>query len=136
VGNTGVGDYPVEGGFVTEQPVIEEYTGGSWSVVTSPHISSPNGALLAGVACVSSNDCWAVVTTQGDLWDLVGTPPPSTIPPLIEHYSGNGWTVANGPQIAGGGWLSATTCLPAGSCVVVGAMGGDTVLGALTETTP
>jgi hypothetical protein len=135
VGNTGVGDYPVEGGFVTEQPVIEEYTGGSWSVVTSPHISSPNGALLAGVACVSSNDCWAVGTTQGDLWDLVGTPPPSTIPPQIEHYSGNGWTVANGPQIAGGGWLSATACLPAGSCVAVGAMGGDTVLGALTETT-
>jgi hypothetical protein len=133
VGNIGAGDFPVEGGFVTEQPVVEVYTGGSWSVVTSPHISAPNGAVLGGVACISADDCWAVGTTQGDVWDLVGTPPPDMSLPLVERYSAGSWSVVDSPQVSDG-LLDAIAGMPGSQLWAVGAAGYPGV--ALIETTP
>ncbi|HSH37230.1 MAG TPA: hypothetical protein VK993_00470, partial [Chthoniobacterales bacterium] len=33
---------------------------GSWSIVASPNATATNSNELAGVTCVSSQDCWAV----------------------------------------------------------------------------
>jgi hypothetical protein len=106
-----------------EAPVIAEYAGAGWEVASSPAVQGgPNGAVLSGIACSSADDCWAVGTIQEAAWDLVGTPPPNTAPPLIEHWDGSAWTLVGGlPVDSGGGGLIDVTCVPSSSdCYAVG----------------
>jgi hypothetical protein len=71
-----------------EPPLIEQSTPSGWSrdAVVQPGIAS---AQLLGVACVRADDCWAV----GDDLD-VST---NEQVPLIERYTGSGWSVVPGP---------------------------------------
>ena len=106
-----------------EAPLIAQSAGAGWEVASSPSVQGgPNGAVLSGIACSSGDDCWAVGTIQEALSDLMGTPPPNTAPPLIEHWDGSSWTVVGGlPVDTGGGGLSDVTCVPAsGDCFAVG----------------
>ncbi len=106
-----------------EAPLIAQYEGAGWDVASSPPVrGGPNGAVLSGIACSSQADCWAVGTIQEALWDLVGTPPPNTAPPLIEHWDGGSWTVVGGlPVDTGGGGLIDVTCVPSSDdCYAVG----------------
>ena len=115
-GSSGSGD--------TLQPLVVHYTAGAWAVVPTPHVNAVNGGSLAGVACVSASDCWAVGSNQS-AWDLVGTPPPDTTPPLTYHYAGGSWQPASSPQVSTtGAELSAVACVPAsGDCYAVGRAG-------------
>lgn len=117
VGSTGAGD--------TEQPLVERYSTAGWAVVPSPHISVPNGGELQGVACVSSDECWAVGDLPG-----IGVLLPQTLPntaesgpstqPLIERYSGGGWTLVAGTSSSQGGALTSIACGSFGGCWAVG----------------
>ncbi|MFZ2034663.1 MAG: hypothetical protein WAW53_12980 [Candidatus Dormiibacterota bacterium] len=117
VGSTGAGD--------TEQPLVERYSAAGWAVVPSPHISVPNGGELAGVACVSGNECWAVGDLPG-----IGVLLPQTLPntadswpstqPLIERYSGGRWTIVAGIASAQGSGLTGIACDSSGACWSVG----------------
>jgi hypothetical protein len=106
----------------TEQPLVEHFTGGSWTVVSSPEIDAANGGVLQGVACLSPDDCWAVGVVMGPGWSGVGSPPPGPNPNLIEHYSGGSWEIVPSPQTGGEvGGLNAVTCLATtGDCYAVG----------------
>jgi len=48
--------------------LIEQWSGGGWSVVSSPDPASSPGSALQAVACASASDCWAVgsYTTADD----------------------------------------------------------------------
>ncbi len=122
VGSTG--DATTSGSFASEiHPLAARFTGGGWTTAPSPLVSGPNGAMLGGVACISSDDCWAVGTVQGPLPDLMGAPPPNTEPPLIEHWGGSSWTLLEGlPADTLGDGLTDITCIrPSGDCYAVGA---------------
>lgn len=117
VGSTGGGD--------TQQPLVLRYQGGSWTAVSSPHIDAVNGGALSGIACATANRCWAAGAAQGPLYDLVGTPPPDTIPALLEEYSDGGWDVVEGQPI---GLLSGITCTTSSACWAVGTTGTGATL--------
>ncbi len=72
----------------------------------SPFGSLPDVGTLSGVACVNAGDCWAVGNA---------THPP----PLIVHYTGNGWALVHttNPSF---GQLIGVTCVSAGDCWAVG----------------
>jgi hypothetical protein len=122
VGSTG--DSTASGYVASEShPLVARFSGSGWTIVSSPLVSGPNGALLSGVACISAGDCWAVGAIQGPLSDLIGTPQPNTEPPLIEHWDGGSWTLVGGlPADSGGDGLSDITCVRStGDCYAVGA---------------
>ena len=86
-----VGYYHLEpaGGYYA---LIEHWDGTAWSVVPSP---DPNpGAhplVLNAVAAISSNDVWAV-----------GYYSPYSTGALLEHWDGDEWSVAPGPEVTVG----------------------------------
>jgi hypothetical protein len=94
------------GGGPPAQPLIAHYDGAAWELVTAPAAGTDNST-LAGVACATSTDCWAVGTYSGGA--------------LIEHYAGSAWTVAGGGV---DGLLDAVTCAGPEECWAVGPTGG------------
>lgn len=93
-------------GFV--QGLVEQYTGGGWTVVTSPPLSGGTGSGLSAVACVSAVDCWAVGSTMSDAnGDSQG---------LIERYAGNAWSIVVSPALSPSVGLLGVTCTDADSC--------------------
>jgi hypothetical protein len=44
----------------TDDTLIEHWDGSAWSIVATPNVSSSVQNILAGLACTSSSDCWAV----------------------------------------------------------------------------
>ena len=63
--------------------VAEQWTGGGWISIAMPNIPTATSAALNGVSATSATNLWAV----GDY--SVG----STIKTLIEHWSGNSWSL-------------------------------------------
>jgi hypothetical protein len=104
------------GGGATLGTLIEQYSGSTWSIVSSPGPAGSNGSQLNAVTCVSTAECWAVgylPTEQG---------------PLIEQYSGSTWSIVASPNPAsdGNNALSGVTCASADDCWAVG---GDNFTG-------
>ena len=46
-------------GAATNQTLVEQWNGTSWSIVPSPSTSATQANELSGVSCVSASDCWA-----------------------------------------------------------------------------
>jgi hypothetical protein len=102
------------------QGLVEQYTGGGWSIVASPIPSPGTGNRLSSVTCVSSADCWAVGSTSSDAnGDRQG---------LVEQYTGGGWAVVTSPPSSGGtdSGLSAVACVSTIDCWTVGSTDGGT----------
>ena len=102
---------------VGDQSVIEHWDGASWTVVPSYRASAPDGAFVAGLTCVTSNDCWAMGST---------TDPVSGLPSggLVQRWNGTSWSVVPTPAMPdGGGILSSVACLSATQCWASGAAG-------------
>jgi hypothetical protein len=108
------------------QPLVEHGVGGSWSVVGSPSLSGPDGAVLLSVACMAPSACWIV----GELPPIVRAGGPiggptsgqtDVLPPVIEGNAEGDWTLVTSPQLPGGsGSLAAVTCVVS-RCWAVGA---------------
>lgn len=68
------------------RPLIEQWNGTVWRMVSSPALPNPTGRLtasLSGVAALSTADAWAVGT--------IGSTSGGTTQPLIEHWDGTRW---------------------------------------------
>ncbi len=65
-----------------EQPIIEHWNGGAWSVVPSPAFPSGENDLF-GVAAPAQDDAWAV--------GMIG--PPGSWTGVIERWNGSTWSV-------------------------------------------
>ena len=99
-------------------PLIEEYTGSGWAVVSSPSITD---SALDDVSCASSSDCWAV---GGNVSGGGGQP-------LIEQYLNGVWSIVvsrNVSPSAVPGILNSVTCVGSTDCWAVGAYGDDASL--------
>ncbi|MGP8160367.1 MAG: hypothetical protein ACLQGJ_03960 [Candidatus Dormibacteria bacterium] len=104
------------------QPLIEQDTGGGWTIFSSPN---PSGGanLLESVACVDGTDCSAVgYITNGA----------SSSQALIEQYTGAGWGIASSPAAANPDFgLESVSCVDTNDCWAVGyadAGSNDTML--------
>jgi hypothetical protein len=105
-------------GFVGYQTLVEEWTGSSWSIVSSPNNGTQDN-VLNSVACASSTNCWAV----GQYESGAGMPQQS----LIEQWDGVSWSIVTSPNVNrpyGSGLqdndLSGVTCSSASDCWAVG----------------
>lgn len=68
-------------------PLVEHWDGTAWSVSRTPAVSQP--AALYAVSASGANDVWAVGGQT-----MTGTT--NTAVPLVEHWDGATWTVAQG----------------------------------------
>jgi len=93
------------------QTLIEHWDGTSWAIISSPSTTLNHDNVLAGVACVSASDCWAVghSSDQG---------------PLVERWDGTSWAIVSTPAPSGApnqAILSGVTCVSTSDCWAVGA---------------
>jgi hypothetical protein len=102
----------------TGQPLIESYSGSSWTVAASPSLRTQTQNQLLSVNCSSPDSCWAV-GSLGLLSRNKHTVYSSE--PLIEQLSGGSWRVAQ-DKVSSGGFLGGVSCPTRSSCW---AAGGD-----------
>lgn len=86
--------------------VTEVYDGKSWTLLPAADVGT--GDSLSGVACRTTGNCIAVGSSQKG----------SSQRPLIEHLSGDTWSVMRKVPASGASALSAVSC--AQTCVAVG----------------
>jgi len=70
------------------QPVAAHWSGGVWSLVSTPSLASAN---LFGVKAISASDAWAVGTYFN--------PSVGHLQTLAEHWDGTSWTVVATPNV-------------------------------------
>jgi len=90
-------------------------TAGAWRIDPSPSPSNDN--YLNGVACTSSNNCWAV----GYYYNANKGSGEKT---LIEHWNGLSWNVVAAPDPMWGDHLSGVACASVVDCWAVGGVFG------------
>ena len=133
VGSSGRG-----GDATASSPAIALDSGAGFQLVTSPPMSGDDS--LSSVACVGSDDCWAVGST-GSLGGYVTTPASPVFScddngvitecpeyvdvvvghPLVEHYDGNIWTAVTVPTPPSANlWLTDVSCVSAEDCWAIG----------------
>lgn len=103
------------------QTLVERYTAGVWSIVSSPSPSAGRDNVLNGVACVGDEECWAVGYYQSS----------SAYQTLVEHYAGGVWSVVSSPDTgpAERNVLKSVACVSSADCWAV----GDSTNGTLIE---
>ena len=109
------------------RPLIEQWNGSSWSVVTSPVRGTSD--FLNGIAAISASNIWAVGSYRTSL-DPYG--PYFT---FIEHWNGSAWSVVKSPSPGlGNTGLAAATHVHATSSVwAVGFKQSSNIYQTLTE---
>lgn len=96
----------------SEQTLIEQWDGTTWSAVPSANVNSGPSLqenILSAVACTSTTNCWAVGVVIG-----AGS--------LFEHWNGTAWTAST---LTSGGSLVGVSCVDASNCWAVGYIGGS-----------
>lgn len=98
------------GGYYTGvhyEPLIEQWSGTSWSIVSSPG-AGPDDNFLYTVAAVSADDVWAV----GDYYD----PNSGNNLTLVEQWNGTSWNVVSSPNAgSGSNYFFSVASVPASS---------------------
>jgi hypothetical protein len=118
-----VGDYANPAG---ARPLAEQWSGKTWSILPTPSPAGTQAASLAGVSCVTADDCVAVGTSFNGTDNVT----------LAESWNGKTWSIAptpNGPG-AQGSFLSAVSCPSAGQCAAVGYYATSAATDTLAET--
>jgi hypothetical protein len=76
------------------QPLMEQWNGTTWQVVTSPALpTGAHGGAWNGVVALAATDAWAV----GSYW----AQNPVDLHPLIGHWNGTSWTTVASPDTYG-----------------------------------
>ncbi|MCW2910741.1 MAG: hypothetical protein JWL68_5530, partial [Actinomycetia bacterium] len=103
----------MSGSALSLAPLAEQWTGGSWTVL-SPANPAPAGGIseLNSVSCTSATNCVAV----GDYMDQAGTSDVT----VAEQWNGTTWTVLTTPSPATFSALLSVSCPSAAHCVAVG----------------
>ena len=99
----------------TDQTLVEQETGGVWSVVPGPTTTGSTAYGLFGLTCAATDDCWAV-------GDAIGGAGPAA---LVEQYTASGLSVisSSGPAGSTQSILEGVTCVSGGDCWAVGHLG-------------
>jgi probable HAF family extracellular repeat protein len=93
------------------QTLIEHWDGLSWTAVSSPNTSPLQSNGLSSITCSSSSDCWTVGSAAASNLSV----------PLIEHWDGANWTIANSSNpISMSSYLTGISCLSASDCTAGG----------------
>jgi hypothetical protein len=86
--------------------LIEHWDGTAWTIVASPDVPAESGDPydhLYSIEAASPSDLWAVGDYGTKVQDFTALPEHT----LIEHWDGNGWSVASSPLLEGRNSLSA-----------------------------
>jgi len=96
----------------TEQTLVEQWNGTTWSIVPSPDPAGATISQLLAVACPETTSCFAVGQYGPD----------SSFKPFVEHWNGVSWSIASIPSLAGArtARLSGVSCPSTTSCFAVG----------------
>ena len=98
---------------LSEATLAEHWSGGNWSIVTTPNTTAEINQLI-GVACTNASDCWAV----GDEAPVAGDLPRL---PLAEHWDGSAWSIVATPNTnSTESTLGSVTCISSVDCWAVG----------------
>lgn len=116
---TAVGRYTNAG---VATPLVQRFTGGSWSLQTAAKPAEATHTALDGVACPSESSCIAVGG-----YETKGT----SVRTLADHWNGSSWSVVSTPNpvgttasfLAGVGCSSTSACTAVGYAVVSGVRG-------------
>ena len=94
-------------------PLVERWTGGRWSVQTTPNPRSLEDATLYGVSCTSGRSCMAV--------GLRNVPPREdpVSAPLAQRWNGARWSTIPTPRFKSD-VLSGVSCVSRDDCLAVG----------------
>jgi hypothetical protein len=106
-----VGDYR-NGVFAPLNTLIGHWDGTSWNLVPSPTPSTHQSSLY-DVACISSDNCWAVGTNAAAN---------QFYEPLLEKWDGSSWQVVNVPNLISNTdyFLSGVACTSESLCWAIG----------------
>ena len=98
----------------SSQTLIEEWNGTSWSIVTSPNVTTTDNEALQGIGCVSALNCIAV----GYYWTGTG----SGAQTLVEEWNGTSWSIVTSPNASttANNWLNGVSCTSTSFCTAVG----------------
>jgi len=109
-----VGDQAVSSG---SAPLVEQWNGTAWSVVTTPNLATPGDTALSGVSCRSSAFCMAVGYQNGDTQTLA------------EMWNGTTWTVVASPNDPAGtvSEFHSVSCVGTRFCAAVGESRGGSI---------
>lgn len=91
--------------------LVERWDGTRWTVESTQHPGSDIVAELAGVSCMTRDDCWAVGFSVAS--------PQTRVAALVEHWNGARWGLADAPSPEGT-YLSRVACAAANHCFAVG----------------
>jgi hypothetical protein len=103
----------VDGSDGNSGTLVEEETGGGWSIVPTPVAPSGVTSELDAVSCADPAYCWA----SGDLVDASGA-----VQVLTLEDTGSGWTVVTSPSASDDepSSLGTVTCVSHGDCWAAG----------------
>jgi hypothetical protein len=106
---TAVGDY-YTGSY--DQTLIEQLSGTTWSVVSSPNTSASQSNQLLGISCTSASACTAAGQSYTGTYDQT----------LIEQLSGTTWSLASSPDTSTTqtNEVPGVSCTSASVCTAVG----------------
>ena len=93
--------------------LVEEFNGGSWTILSSPNEPGAADSYLHGVSCRSESECTAVGTYINVKQDLDGT--------LVETWNGGFWSIRPSPD--GSTYLNnlgSVSCYSRAFCAAVG----------------
>ena len=98
----------------TNQTLILEWDGASWSIQSSPNVSPTETNELYSVSCLSASFCVAV----GDHYNG------NFLQTLVQTWDGINWSIQNSANTSNTetNYLFSVSCLSASSCVAVGAI--------------
>ena len=92
--------------------LAEYWNGATWAIQALPVLTDHRTSKLAGVSCVSPQDCQAV----GDTVDAAGTDVS-----LVQHWNGREWMLESIPALPHAALaMSAVSCSQTTSCAAVG----------------
>ncbi len=108
-----------------DAPLIERYTGSSWTIASAPDPRLGPNVVLNAVACMSAGECWAV----GDSGNASATSP------LVERYTGGRWVIVgiSNPSPDPFAVLNGVACMSNGECWAVGYSGNVSITRPLIE---
>jgi len=121
-------------------PLIEDWDGAKWSIVTAQNPTGSQITVLTGVSCVSATDCFAVgyyaqIASSGLVFGLNQVGAIVLAQTLVEHWNGQSWAMISSPDTspAKSNVLLGVTCVSATDCWAVGYAEGTSTFGGLVE---
>ncbi len=105
--------------------IMQHWDGSTWTDVSASVPDSSTPAILAGISCLSSVQCWAVGSSGG-----FGGGGGSGFQPqsVVENWNGSSWSIDPSPNVSALSLLNTLTCVQAVGCLAAGTAATQTNL--------